>query len=167
MSLENLEEKIANTNEKITKIKNTINKTLSQKEKYIIKLNKLMEENDLNIIYEDVKNQKNWYLAYRDSTIYSEICDIMYSIEDKEESIKNNIKKLAQLEESLKKLKEKYNSEKAKLQYINGEIPQVIKDFLNNWKNTIIKKFYELKDTYYIDKKELLNILNEASYKFI
>lgn len=167
MDINDLEAKVKLAEEKVEKIKTTIEKAKKLKEKKMAAFNKIIDENNLSFTYEDLRDRKVWLRDYSDQAFFSELYDVEYTIRNKEESIKNNSNKLKAAEQSLKNSQEKLRNEKAKLQYIQDNVPQVIKDFLLDWKNDIIKYIIDLEEQYIKDRDEYRQQINKIYYDFI
>ena len=146
MTIVELTAKVQVAKDKIIKIEATIEKQKKQREKKVVALNKIFEENNCNITYEDIRDKKNWLYIYENQAFYHDLywtyCDIIHT----EEAITNNLNKLKDARVTLKNWEEKLRLEQVKLQYIQDSIPDIIKQFLNEWKTNVIK--------YYVTKAE-------------
>lgn len=146
MNIEALQEKVNNAQEKVNKAENLIEKYKKQKEQKIIKANSVLEKYSINERYEDIKDEPNlghrFYEVNRELHYewYYAICDI----NDKESGIQSSTKKLVEAKEILKNWKEKLGAEEAHIQYIQDSVPDIIKEFLEEWKKQVM--------TYYINK---------------
>ena len=168
MNVENLEAKVAAAKEKVTKIESTIEHHKKAKEKKRSELNKIIDQYNLKVNFDEIREKDpRWYFNYRDEHFYSELSWAISDVEDKEDAIKESTKKLEEAKKILKNWEEKLNLEKGKMQYIQDSIPQVIKDFLLEWKNNTIKFIQDLRDTYEVDAKAFKEERNKIYYDFI
>lgn len=146
MTIDELKEKVRLAEEKCEKIKKTIERHKSQGEKKIVALNKILDENKLGITYNDVHDKNNWYYDYQNQPFFHELYWTVCDIQNKESAINDNLKKLKEAQQVVKNWQEKLRAEEVKLQYIQDSVPEVIKEFLNEWKTRVI--------TYYTKKAE-------------
>lgn len=168
MNVENLEAKVEAAKEKVAKIESTIERHKKAKEKKRSELNKIIDQYNLNVNFDEIREKDpRWYFNYRDEHFYSELSWAVSDVEDKEDAIKESTKKLEEAKKILKNWEEKLNLEKGKMQYIQDSIPQVIKDFLLEWKNNTIKFIQDLRDTYEVDAKAFKEERNKIYYDFI
>lgn len=144
MNIDELKEKVRLAEEKCAKIEKTIEHHKTQGEKKVAMLNKIMEQNNLGITYDDVYEKPNWYYDYQDKDFYHEMYWAMCDISSKESAISDNLKKLKDAQQAVQNWKEKLRLEEVKLQYIQDSVPGVIREFLNEWKSRVI---------YYYNKK--------------
>lgn len=148
MTIEELQEKIKLAEEKIAKIEKTIEKYNVQREKKIQATNKILEQNGISERYNDFKDSSNVRYRYDNTSFhhdyYWSICDI----EDKDEGINSNNKKLEEAKQSLENWKAKLRQEEVKLQYIQDSVPEVIKIFLNDWKSRVIDYYTKKAEAY-------------------
>lgn len=170
MNIPELQEKVNKAQERVTKIENTIEKHTKAKKKKINAVTKFLEEHDKkDITYEKLREDNNWkYLFYEvDKDLHYEFYYLCCDITEKESSIKSNEKKLEEAKQTLKNWQEKLRAEQVKLQYIQDSVPQVIKDFLLNWKNNVLRYYNNKKDTYDADYKEYKDKINRAYFEEI
>lgn len=167
MTLADYEAKIKASEERVEKIKKTIERHKAQRAKKITALDKILSEAGLDLTYEKVKDTSGWYYAYRDQPYYNELSWTSSDIEDKDSAIRDNEEKLKKAEEILETWKKKRNSEKAKLQYIEDSIPEVIKQFLLEWKNRIAKYIEAMRESYPADRKHYLEEVNKIYYRYM
>ena len=141
MTIDELKEKVRLDEERVAKIEQTIERNKSQGEKKVVALNKILEENKLGITYEDVCEKNGWYYDYQNQLFYHDLywtaCDIL----DKESAITDNMKKLKDAQKVVENWKEKLRAEEVKLQYIRDAVPEVIKEFLESWKQRILSYY--------------------------
>ena len=148
MTLEELQEKVKLAEEAVAKTEQKIEKFKAQKEKKIAIVNKLLEENGQHTTYQELKEKSEQFIyTYQDTPFHNDFYWACCDVRDKDSSISSNIKVLAEQKEKVKFWKEKLGAEEAKLQYIQDTVPQIIKDFLEEWKRKCI--------AYYIKKSEL------------
>ncbi|MNW28099.1 hypothetical protein D3C74_49110 [compost metagenome] len=109
--------------EKVEKCKATIERHKKQLEK---KLEPLIKQGlDIN----NLKSYK-WDAEGRGTDLYWPICEI----ETKQDNIKGAEKKLREAESILANWREKLTKELKKDNFLNNEVPEVIREFLENWK---------------------------------
>ncbi len=148
MTIDELKEKVRLAEEKCAKIEKTIERHKTQGEKKVMALNKIMEQNNLGITYDDVCDNPNWYYDYQNQPFYHELYWTACDIRDKESSINDNLKKLKAAQEGVKIWQEKLRLEEVKLQYIQDSVPRVIKEFLNEWKSRVIEYYTKKAEEY-------------------
>ena len=156
MNVAELQEKVNNAELKVKKIENIIDKHKAARLKKIERVKALIEQYNLKIDYDKVieLDFKDWYRAFTDLPFYSELCWAEYDVRDKDRSIADNLKKLEEAKKLLKNWQEKLRLEQVKLQYIQDNVPEVIKDFLNQWKARVIKYYTDKAEAYPDDLKE-------------
>ena len=148
MTIEELKEKVRLAEEKCAKIEKTIERHKTQGEKKIVALNKIMEENNLKLTYDDVCDKNGWYYDYQDQPFYNDLYWTTCDIRDKESAINDNYKKLKAAQQVVQNWQEKLRLEEVKLQYIQDSVPEVIKEFLNEWKARVIKYYNNMAEMY-------------------
>lgn len=148
MTIEELQEKIKLAEEKIAKIEKTIEKYNVQREKKIQATNKILEQNGISERYDDFKDSSNVRYRYDNTSFHHEYYWSICDIEDKDEGIKSNNKKLEEAKQSLENWKAKLRQEEVKLQYIQDSVPEVIKTFLNDWKSRVISYYTKKAEAY-------------------
>lgn len=141
MTTEELKEKVRLAEEKYAKIEKTIERHTNQRDKKIIALNKIMEENHLNLTYDDVKDKNGWYYDYQNQPFYNDLYWAACDVVDKESTIVSSNKKLIEAQKVVQNWQEKLRLEEVKLQYIKDSVPEVIKAFLDDWKLRVIKYY--------------------------
>lgn len=122
-TIQELQTKVEKAQEKVEKCKKTIErhkKALEKKQQVLIKMG--YDISDLNAI--------KWKPEGGGSDCYWEVCDV----ESKERDIVGATKKLAEAEGILERHQQRLDVEIEKDRFIAGEAPQVIKDFLEKWK---------------------------------
>lgn len=167
MTIDDLKEKVAKAEEKVAKILAKISKHKSQLNKKIAIVDKILEQNSINIKYEDVKSDNNWIYDYKQSSFYQELSWAIYDIHSKEDDIKNSEKQLAEAQQILKNWQEKLRLEEVKIQYIQDSVPQVIKDFLLNWKMQVSRYYNNKRYTFVEDRLQYQRDLNKAYFEYI
>ena len=90
----------------------------NQGEKKVVALNKIMEQNNLGITYDDVCDKPDWYREYQGKDFYHDIYWTVCDIRDKESAINDNLRKLKDAQQVVQNWKEKLRLEEVKLQYI-------------------------------------------------
>jgi hypothetical protein len=141
MTIDELKEKVRLAEERVAKIEKTIERHKSQGEKKVVALNKILEENNLGITYEDVCEKNGWYYDYQNQSFYHDLYWTACDIRDKESAITDNMKKLKDAQKVVENWKEKLRAEEVKLQYIRDSVPEVIKEFLESWKQRILSYY--------------------------
>lgn len=144
--VDSLNEKVEKAELKVEKCKGTIERHEKALVKKIVALEKKVGEGvkDLEALKWDSENG-------RGSEHYWEVCDI----ERKQADIKGAKKKLAEAEKILSNWKEKLNLEMEKDRFIEGNAPQVIKDFLEQWKQMAYEWHIKKYESFLIFKKDL------------
>lgn len=148
MTIEELKEKVCLAEEKVVKIEKTIERHKSRGEMKVIALNKIMEQNNLGITYDDVCEKPNWYYDYQGKDFYHNLYWIVCDIREREYAINNNLKKLKDAQQIVQNWKEKLRLEEVKLQYIQDSVPEVIKRFLNEWKAKVMSYYTKKAEEY-------------------
>lgn len=163
MTTEELQTKIIVSKEKVAKIENLIKKYTAQRVKKIEALNKILSNNNVKKTYDDVKDKKAWVYDYQDKDFYLELywtyCDVVRL----DELIKDNQNKLKDANSTVEKWEQKLRQEKARLQYIQDAVPEIIKQFLEDWKTAVIKYYTKKSETYEADLKEF-RVNKEQAY---
>lgn len=168
MNISEYQNKITKAAEKVAKIKSTVDKHTKARDKKRALTLKFIENHNIEVdekVFNDAKSL--WYLKYRDELFYIELCDVVTAYYDKEEAVKESNKKLEEAKRVLNNWTEKLRAEQVKLQYIQDNVPQVIKDFLNTWKNTIFKHIQELRDEYLDEYPRYKDSINKVYFEFI
>lgn len=155
MNIDDIKAKVDKAQSNVDKINNTIEKYKKQLEKKIIAADAVLEKYNRSERYSDIKNDPG--LLHRFSEVdrdlshdfYWAICDI----HDKESGIESNKRKLKEAEELLKRWKEKLGAEEAKIQFIQDSVPEVIKSFLDDWKQRVINYYLKKAESYPEDYK--------------
>lgn len=167
MNIDDIKTKIANTEAKVNKIKQTTEKIKLTKDKKIAILNKIFEQNGLDVVYDDIKADEFWIRNYENHPAFAELYSIDFDISSRDEALRDNAKKLVNAEKALQNLTEQLRIEKAKLQYIQDDIPQVIKDFLNAWKNRVKQDMLNQKAQYEEDLKIYQRKINKLILSYL
>lgn len=144
MKIETLKDRIKKAEEKKVKL----NGTLERHQKQLEKKAKVLIDKEI-----DPKNCDRYdYAGGINSEIYWAICDY----DSKSEDIKNNEKKIAEVETTLKSLKEQLENQLAKENEVENSIPEVLNTFLENWKQKCFEYYTKLANNYIevISKKE-------------
>ena len=164
MTIPELQEKVNKAQERVEKIKKLIEKYKVQKEKKITILNKILEENGITDTYETLKDKSGYPHLYSEQSFHNDYYWACCDVRDKENGIIDNTKKLAEAEKVLKNWQEKLRLEQVKLQYIQDNVPQVIKDFLLDWKKKVFNYYKDLQASYKEDRIQYYADLNRAYY---
>lgn len=121
-NIQNLQEKVIKAEEKVLKCKGTI----ERHEKQLHKKQDALAKRGV-----DISNMESFkYADGRGSEFYSDICDIEW----KQSDIKGATSKLNDAIKIMNNWKVKLDAELEKERFIEGNAPQVIKDFLESWK---------------------------------
>lgn len=164
MTVQELQEKVRLAEERVAKIEKTIERHKAQREKKILEVNKILEQNGISERYDDFKDEKNVTHRFYETPFYDEIRSVLYDVTDKDSDIKNSERKLVESKEILKNWKEKLGREEAKLQFIQDSVPEVIKQFLEDWKVRTIKYYTKKAEAYPEAYKQYRLDLHRAYY---
>lgn len=166
MDINTLKDKVTNAEQKVAKCEATVEKHKVQLQKKIDKFNKLADK----LGYEHYDFYNSFYElnnAITDTSIRDDLVWAYTEVENKEEDIKTAESKVADAEKVLKNWQEKLNKEEANLQYINNEIPQILIDFLNDWKEHCREYVLTMTDKYFEEKQELKDTINTYCWEYI
>lgn len=161
MTIQELTNRMNAAEEKMNKCLVTIERHKAQKQKKIDKWNKLgvgefstLTRNEVRDMYEQhiISNEDYWLFS---------------DIESKDNDIKGATQKYEDAKQTFKNWQKRLGAEEAKQQLIEDTIPQVIKDFLQNWKDETYDFFIEMKNNFYKDREELKEKSNKAIYKYL
>ena len=150
MDINDLQEKVNKAQERVDKIKNTIEKHKKSYEKKVIALDKLLDEHNKPQRWNDIKDNSNVAHMFYETDpdfhhdFYWAVCDV----QDKSRAIVDSGKKLKEAEQVLTNWQEKLRLEQVKIQYIQDNVPEVIKNFLNEWKAKVIKYYTKKAEEY-------------------
>ncbi|UNY48820.1 hypothetical protein P9294_gp105 [Bacillus phage FADO] len=146
MKIENLKERIVKAEEKVEKCKKTIERHEKQlKKKQDVLIKKGYDISDLEAI--------KWNTNGGGSECYWEVCDVERKMDD----IKSAKKKLEIAKETLQNWENKLAVKLEKERFLAGEAPQVIKDFLEEWKKLAHEWHIKRFDDYQKFKEKLKN----------
>lgn len=166
MDINTLKDKVTNAEQKVAKCEATVEKHKVQLQKKIDKFNKLADK----LGYEHYDFYNSFYElnnAITDTSIRDDLVWAYSDVETKEDDIKTAENKVAEAEKVLKNWQEKLNKEEANLQYINNEIPQILIDFLNDWKEHCKEYVLTMTDKYFEEKRELKDTINTYCWEYI
>lgn len=166
MDINTLKDKVTNAEQKVAKCEATVEKHKVQLQKKIDKFNKLADK----LGYEHYDFYNSFYElnnAITDTSIRDDLVWAYTEVENKEEDIKTTENKVVEAEKVLKNWQEKLNKEEANLQYINNEIPQILIDFLNDWKEHCREYVLTMADKYFEEKQELRDTINTYCWEYI
>lgn len=164
MTVQKLQEKVRLAEERVAKIEKTIERHKAQREKKILEVNKILEQNSISERYDDFKDEKNVTRRFYETPFYDEIRSVLYDVTDKDSDIKSSERKLVDSKEILKNWKEKLGREEAKLQFIQDSVPEIIKQFLEDWKVRTIKYYTKKAEAYPEAYKQYKLDLHKAYY---
>ncbi len=166
MDINTLKDKVTNAEQKVEKCKATVEKHKVQLQKKIDKFNNIADK----LGYEHYDFYNSFYElnnAITDTSIRDDLVWAYTEVENKEEDINTAESKVADAEKVLKNWQEKLNKEEANLQYINNEIPQILIDFLNDWKEHCREYVLTMTDKYFEEKQELRDTINTYCWEYI
>lgn len=164
MTIEELQDKIRLAEEKVAKIETLIKKYEVQKAKKIEALNKILAENRVNKTYDDLKDKNGWYYDYQSQSFYQELYWTACDVRDKDSSISDNQVKLKDATAAVEKWKQKLRQEQARQQFIQDSVPAIIKQFLEDWKQAVIKYYTNKSLTFDADFKQYKEEKEKAYY---
>ena len=164
MNIQDLQVKVQAAEEKVAKIEKTIEKHKARREKKILEVNKILEQNGISIKFEDIQDEDNVAHKYYGTAFHNEYYWAVCDVHSAESDIKGSEYKLRDAKEILKNWKEKLGREEAKIQYIQDTVPQIIKDFLNEWKRKCIDYYQKKADSYPEAYKQYKLDLHRAYY---
>lgn len=145
MEVKVLEEKVQKAQEKVAKCQGTIERHQKSLQKKVAILAKAagVKAEDITLDYLD---GYKWGADGKSTTYYWEACEVGTKLSD----IQGAHKKLAEAERVLANWEEKLTTELNKEKFINNEIPEAIKEFMEAWK----QKAYEWHIKRYDDFQE-------------
>ena len=164
MNIQDLQAKVRAAEEKVAKIEKTIEKHKARREKKILEVNKILEQNGISIKFEDIQDEDNVAHKYYGTTFHNEYYLAVCDVHSAESDIKGAEYKLRDAKEILKNWKEKLGREEAKIQYIQDTVPQIIKDFLEEWKRKCIDYYQKKANSYPEAYKQYQADLHRAYY---
>lgn len=149
MNIDSIREKVTKAEEQVAKIEKLIEKYKVQKQKKINEVNKLLADNGQKTTYEELlqKHDSVRYL-FQDAPFRNDFYWACCDVDSKEDGIKSNTQKLEEAKTVLKNWQEKLRLEEVKIQYIQDSVPQVIKDFLEEWKTRVIQYYHQKAEEY-------------------
>jgi hypothetical protein len=156
-NVQTLQEKVAKAQAKVEKCKGTIErhkKALEKKQQTLLK--KGIDVSNLENIQE-IKD------AHRQSESYWDICEVTCKLED----IKGATKKLEEAEQILVNWQVKLDKEMAKDEFISNSVPQVIKNFLEQWKQMAYQWHIRRYNAYQDFEKKLEQDEKDAIISFV
>ncbi|MFP3728916.1 hypothetical protein U8V72_27390 [Priestia filamentosa] len=153
-NVEQLKEKVTKAHEKVEKCKKTIERHEKAREKKIVAL----EKKGIHLTGFNKEQVEKVQDEYRQTDLFWEI----YEVKKKLDDIKSAIKKLEDAQGVLERWKAKLKAEKDKDGYIHDEVPQVIKDFLNHWKQLAYEWYVKRYNNYQLFKEKLEKEVEEA-----
>lgn len=124
--INNLKEKVAKAEEKVAKCKGTI----ERHQKQLVKKNQIVLKQGIVLDLSSKQKVEEVQMEHRQTDLYWEISEVKGKLED----IKGATRKLQDAEQILENWKSKMDLEIEKERFLEGNAPQVIKDFLEEWK---------------------------------
>ena len=167
MDINDLQEKVNAAQERVDKIKNTIAKHEKGYEKKVLALNKILEEHGQSIRWNDIKDEQNVAHKFYGTDLHNEFYWGVCDIHSKESDIHDSKNKLKDAEKVLANWQEKLRLEQVKLQYIQDNVPEVIKKFLEEWKAKVIKYYDKKAEEYPEAYQEYRDELDRAYYDIL
>lgn len=154
MDIKTLEEKVANAQAKVDKTKKTTERHKAQLQKKIVLLEKASDRkvgltNFHSFLKEDFSliDTFKWNQDTRESySYYYEACDVSGKMRD----IEDSKKKSAEAERILENWQAKLDKAKGQDNFVEQNAPQVIKDFLEEWKQ-LAHKWHIINYNAYVD----------------
>lgn len=147
--------------EKTLRAEENINKAINTKSKYEIKLDKLSKEiEDLKASGIDLED--NSYVAYNWSSITSDQYDLHYKYKRTKEAIEDSNLKIKELIKIRDNWKTKLEIAKAKEDEFKS-IPQVIKDFVHEWRLKVESWVKEKYSSYLEERKRIYSIYEKIT----
>lgn len=168
--LESAQERVDTTKKKIDDCKASIERAIKTRDKKIAILNEKLTKlgySEYQTFVDNNINFDHFVRTIEDTEVRWDVSCAYSDVETYVERINKNLKDIPKLQETLKKQQEAVNKEKARLQYIQDEVPEVIKEFLLNWKNNVAKYYINLSTTYAEDYAELRKVTNEIYYNVL
>lgn len=145
-NVESLQEKFNNASEKVEKCRATI----ERHEKQLAK--KLVEAGKLGVTLDNLEAKRE---EFRGKEEHWDDNWKLYDVERKLDDIKGAKKKLAEAISVMDRWEEKLNLEREKERMIKDDIPQVMKDFLDQWKTRAYEWHVKRYEAYLIFRAEL------------
>jgi hypothetical protein len=160
MIINDLQVKVNAAEEKVHKCENTIERHKKSKEKLINNFN------ELSLKLFD-KTYEDWTIDDIRDVSVREIYWYWTDIQHKDDDIKGATNKLEDAKRVYNNWVEKLHTEEARQAYIEGSIPDIIKDFLNDWKTKTIEYMQNRKEMYFKDLEQYLIDKNYRFYNYI
>lgn len=167
MTINDLKAKVTAAEERVVKIEGTIERHRKAREKKVVALEKIVDQYNLRDKYNTAETDPRWYFFYKDEPFYTELAWAISDVEDKDIAIHDATKKLEDTKKIVKNWTAKLRAEEVKQQYIQDSIPQIIKDFLLEWKRSMIDIFNNMRDEYKIDIVEYRQFVNRQYYEYM
>ena len=161
MTIQDLTTKMNAAEDKMNKCLATIERHKTQKQKKIDKFNKLGYGKYNELTYTAIRELRD------NNKIDNEAFWLYMDIGNKDDDIKGATQKYEDAKKIFKNWQIKLGAEEAKQQLIANDIPQVIKDFLNECKVDTYNYYVEKADTFIKDRDELKEFRNKAFWQYI
>lgn len=148
--INDLKARVQAAEDKVAKLESTLEKHKKRKEKKILEINKILESYGRTERYEDIKDENNLSSRYYevDKDLHHEFYWAVCDLGSIKEAIRNKERDIADAKNVVKNAKERLGAEEAKLQYIQDSIPQIIKDFLEEWKKKCVDYYLKKAEEY-------------------
>ena len=161
MTVQELNNKVNAAEEKVNKCLATIERHKAQKQKKIDKFNKLGYGDYNTLNRTTVRDMRD------NNEMTNEDYWLFIDINNKDNDIKGAIQKWEDAKQVLKNWQERLGREEAKQQYIADSIPQVIKDFLLEWKEGTFDFYIDMKERFYKARETFKRESNLLVYDYI
>ncbi len=147
-TIQELQAKVAEAQAKVEKAEKLLEKYKAQRAKKVLEVNKILEQNNIQVKYEDIENEYNLAHKYYGTSFHNDFYWAICDVSEKDSGIRSAQRKIEEAKERLKKAKERLGAEEAKIQYIQDSVPEVIKSFLEDWKRRVIKYYNTKAESY-------------------
>ncbi|MFQ3543576.1 hypothetical protein Q7A53_05775 [Halobacillus rhizosphaerae] len=147
MNIEILEEKVQKAQEQVNKKK----KTIERHEKALEKKNIKVAKQGITLDLSSIDAVENIQMEHRQTDLYWDISEVKGKLED----IRGARGKLKKAEDTLANWQSKLDVEIDKEKFLQDQAPQVIKDFLENWKELAYKWHIKRYNDYLEMRKDL------------
>ena len=161
MTIQDLTNRMNAAEDKMNKCLATIERHKTQKQKKIDKFNKLGYGKYNELTYTAIRELRD------NNKIDNEAFWLYMDIGHKDDDIKGATQKYEDAKKIFKNWQIKLGAEEAKQQIIANDIPQVIKDFLNECKVDTYNYYVEKANEFIKDRDELKEFRNKAFWQYI
>ena len=166
-TIQELQAKVEEAQAKVEKAEKLLEKYKTQKAKKVLEVNKILEQNNIQVKYEDIENEYNLAHKYYGTPFHHDFYWAICDVSDKDSGIRSAQRKIEEAKERLKKAKERLGAEEAKIQYIQDSVPEVLKIFLNDWKKRVIEYYNKKVEEYPEAYKQYKADLHRTYYEVL